>query len=164
MRRTSLYLLLLLTSLLTACASGPRFNLDGVDNRLTPSGAVQDMAGARDHVVHWGGSIIATTNLKDSTRLEVLAYPLDRNSLPDLSKPALGRFILMQSGYLEAADYAPGRLVSVVGKLTQTQSTRIGEAQTEFAVVQARELHLWAPDAQRSRTQFHFGLGVGITR
>jgi outer membrane lipoprotein len=164
MRRTSLYPLLLLLGLLTACAGGPRFNLDGVDNTLTPSGAVQDMAQARDHVVYWGGSIIATTNLKDSTRIEVLAYPMDSHGLPDLSEPAQGRFILMQSGYLEAADYAPGRLVSVVGKLTQTHSTRIGEAQTVFAVVQVQQLHLWPPDARRSRTQFHFGVGVGIRR
>ena len=164
MRRTSPCVLLLLMGLLTACASGPRFNLAGVDNTLTPGGAVQDMAQARDHVVYWGGSIIATTNLKDNTRIEVLAYPMDRHGLPDLSEPAQGRFILMQSGYLEAADYAPGRLVSVVGKLTQTHAARIGEAQTVFAVVQAQQLHLWPRDAQRSRPQFHFGLGVGISR
>lgn len=165
MRQTFLCVPLLLAGLLlTACATGPRFNLSGVDDTLTPADAVQVMAKARDRVVHWGGSIIATTNLKDSTRVEVLAYPLDRNSLPDLSAKAQGRFILLQSGYLEAADYAPGRLVSVVGKLTETLSTRIGEATAVFPVVQAEQIYLWPPDAQRSRTQFHFGLGVGITR
>ena len=165
MRRISLSVPLILTGfLLVACANGPRFDLSGVDNTLTPPRAVQTMTQARDQIVHWGGSIIETANLKDSTRIEILAYPLDRNGLPDLSAQAQGRFILLQSGYLETADYAPGRLVSVVGKLTQTQSTRIGEAETVFAVVQAQQIYLWPPDSQRSRTQFHFGLGVGISR
>lgn len=165
MRRTFLSVPLLLAGLLlTACANGPRFDLSGVDNTLTPAGAVQDMTRARDHVVHWGGSIIATANLKDSTRIEVLAYPMDRYGLPDLSTKAQGRFILLQSGYLEGADYAPGRLVSVVGKLTQTHSTLVGEAQAVFPVVQAEQLYLWPPHSQSPRTQFHFGLGVGISR
>jgi outer membrane lipoprotein len=165
MPRTSAHVSLLLAGLLlTACANAPRFNLSGVDNTLTPAGAVLDMAQAGDRVVHWGGSIIETTNLKDSTRIEVLAYPMDRNGLPDLSDPAQGRFTLLQAGYLESADYAPGRLVSVVGKLTQTQTSRIGGAQAVFPVVQAEQLYLWPPDAQHPRTQFHFGLGVGISR
>ena len=157
MRLSGVYLPWLLAALwLTACANAPRFDLSGVDDTLTPTGAVRDVAQARDHVVHWGGSIIDTVNLKDSTRIEVLAYPQDRNGLPDLSRPAQGRFVLLETGYLESADYAPGRLVSVVGKLTQAQAV--------FPMVQAQQLHLWPRDAQRPRTQFHFGLGVGISR
>ena len=159
------YVPMLLAALwLTACANAPRFDLSGVDDSLTPTVVVRDLAKARGHIVHWGGSIIETTNLKDSTRIEVLAYPLDRNGLPDLSDPAQGRFVLLETGYLESADYAPGRLVSVVGKLTQAQTARIGAAQAVFPVVQAEQLHLWPRDAQRPRTQFHFGLGVGISR
>lgn len=165
MRRAYLDMPLILAGLLlTACANGPRFDLGGVDTTLTPAGSVQDIAKVREHVVHWGGSIITTANLEDSTRIEVLAYPMDRYGLPDLSAKAQGRFVLLQSGYLEGADYAPGRLVSVVGKLTQTHSTRVGEAQAVFPVVQAEQLYLWPPNSPRSRTQFHFGLGVGISR
>lgn len=165
MRRTYLSMPVILAGLLlSACASGPRFDLSGVDNTLTPAGSVQDIATVRGHVVYWGGSIITTANLKDSTHIEVLAYPMDSDGLPDLSAKAQGRFVLLQSGYLEGADYAPGRLISVVGKLTQTHTTRVGEAQAVFPVVQAEQLYLWPPNSQRPRTQFHFGLGVGISR
>ncbi len=164
MRQTSLCLLLMLAGSITACANEPRFNLNDVDNALTPATAVRDPAHAREHTVHWGGAIISTTNLKDSTRIEVLAYPQDNSSLPDIAAKAQGRFILLQSGYIEAADYAPGRLVSVVGKLTQTHPILVGEAQVILPVVQADQLYLWPPNAQRSRMQFHFGLGVGISR
>jgi outer membrane lipoprotein len=150
--------------LLVACANLPRFDLTGVDDTLTPTVAAQNMNRARDHVVHWGGSIIKTTNLQDSTRIEVLCHPLDRSGLPDLSAQAQGRFILFQTGYLEAADYATGRLVSVVGKLTQTQTMLVGEAHAVFPVVQAQQLYLWPPDAQPFSSRFHFGLGVGISR
>lgn len=165
MRRAACALLLLLTGLLQAgCAGGPRFDLSGVDKTLMPAAAAQNLAEARGRLVYWGGSIVATTNLKDSTRIEVLAYPLDRRGLPDSSERSQGRFVLIQPGYLEAADYAPGRLLSVLGKLTRTHTIRIGEAQTALAEVEARQLYLWPPDAQRPRTRFHFGLGVGISR
>ena len=164
MRQTSLCLLLMLAGSITACANEPRFNLNDVDNALTPASAVNNMAHARDHVVHWSGTIITTTNLKDITRIEVLAYPQDSSGLPDIAAKAQGRFILQQSGYLEGADYAPGRLVSVVGKLTQAHPILVGEAQVILPVVQADQLYLWPPNAQRSRMQFHFGLGVGISR
>lgn len=164
MRQTCLCLLLMLAGSISACANEPRFNLNDVDSTLTSANAVNDMTRARDHVVHWGGSIITTTNLKDSTRIEVLAYPMDSNGLPDISTKAQGRFILLQSGYLEGADYAPGRLVSVVGKLTQTHSTQVGEARVVFPVVQAEQLYLWPPNSRRSKIQFHFGLGIGISR
>lgn len=164
MRQTSLCLLLLLAGAVSACANEPHFNLSNVDNTLTPATAVRDPVQTREHTVYWGGTIISTTNLKDSTRIDVLAYPQDSSGLPDIAAKAQGRFILLQSGYIEAADYAPGRLVSVVGKLTQTHPILVGEAQLILPVVQADQLYLWPPNAQRSKMQFHFGLGVGISR
>ncbi len=164
MRQTSLCLLLMLAGVVSACAHEPHFNLNEVDSALTPATAVRDPAHTREQTVHWGGTIIRTTNLKDSTRIEVLAYPQDDSGLPDTAAKTQGRFILLQSGYIEAADYAPGRLVSVVGKLTQTYPILVGEAQVILPVVQADQLYLWPRNAQRSKMQFHFGLGVGISR
>lgn len=157
-------LVLLMVTLLSACANVPRFDLSAVDPAVEPAGAVRDFPAARGHRVHWGGSIIDTVNLKDSTRIEILAYPVDRQGRPDLTAKAQGRFILLHDGYLEAANYAPGRMVSAVGTLAQLHEGRVGDARVVYPLVHAEQIYLWPKSSHGSEPQFHFGIGVGIMR
>ena len=158
--RSCLSLLPLL--LLSACASGPTFETGGVDRALTPRGVAAEPQPALEQTVLWGGVILTTTNLKDSTQIEVLAYPLDTDERPLRDSEPLGRFILTQAGYLEPANYAQGRLLSVVGTVTGTRAGRIGAADYAFPVISARQLYLWPRDSARDRTHVIFGIGVGV--
>lgn len=63
--------------LLAACASGPGISTDGVNETATPGRASVEIDTLRGDNVLWGGRIVNSTDLEDSTRLEVLAYPLD---------------------------------------------------------------------------------------
>jgi outer membrane lipoprotein len=74
--------LLILLLLLGACASTPKFDTAGVDRGLTPKNAVTASRTATGRRVQWGGVIIETSNFKDHTRVEVLAYPLDSDGRP----------------------------------------------------------------------------------
>jgi outer membrane lipoprotein len=151
-------LLVILFLLLSGCASGPIFDSGGVDRSLIPRGVIADPQIAKGKQVLWGGSIIRTTNLKDSTQMEVLAYPLDANERPQSESDPLGRFILEQSGYLEPKSYAVGRLVTVVGAVSGSRVGRVGESEYDFPVVGARQIHLWPEDKGRGVS---FGVGVG---
>jgi outer membrane lipoprotein len=111
--------------------------------------------------VLWGGVILGTTNLKDSTRIEVLAYPLDTDRRPQRDRDPQGRFILEQAGFLEPASYAEGRLITTVGKLAGTLPGRIDASDYSYPVVAARQLHLWPLDRGRRGSNVHFGVGVG---
>ncbi len=144
-----------------ACATGPAFDLGGVDTALTPTAAAADIDAARDHRVEWGGVIISARNLRDHTDLEVLAYPLDRSAHPELGKTALGRFMLVRPGYLETVDYSPGRLITAVGPVTRIHDGTVGESPYRFAVMTAAQLHLWSrwtPHDNRPRITFGFGI------
>ena len=70
------HLLLLLPLLLNACATGPTFDTTRVNRSLTPGTAVAKLTSAEGKQVLWGGVIISTTNLKDSTHIEVLGVAL----------------------------------------------------------------------------------------
>ena len=147
--------------LLSACASSPTIDSSGVDRSLTPrsvAGAPQPASGKE---VLWGGVIIQTTNMKDRTQLEVLAYPLDTNERPQRDDDPLGRFILDKAGYLEAASYAEGRLLTVIGTVTGTQAGRVGESDYDYPVISVRQLHLWPIDQGSDGTGVHFGIGAG---
>ncbi|MGB5539679.1 MAG: Slp family lipoprotein [Gammaproteobacteria bacterium] len=148
--------------LLGACASGPTFQTAGVDRTLTPRGVAAEPQRAMGQTVLWGGVILTTTNLQDSTQIEVLAYPLDSNEWPLRDNEPLGRFLLLQDGYLEPASYAEGRLISVTGTVTGTRAGRVGDTAYAYPVISAGQLYLWPRDSARDRTRVIFGVGVGV--
>jgi len=151
--RTALPMILLL--LLVACASGPAFNTSGVDRSLNPRDVASRVQTATGKTVQWGGVILNTANAKDSTRIEVLAYPLDADERPQTDSTPLGRFILERSGFLEPASYAEGRQLTVVGTVTGTRIGQVGDSDYTYPVITARQLHLWPAGRERE------GVGVG---
>ena len=110
------------------------------------------------------GVIVATDNLAEHTRIEVLGYPLSSGSArPKTDNAAQGRFIIHQQGYLETVDYAPGRVVTVSGILADIESGAVGDAAYEYPVVQAEELHLWKTQKYTQPSNVHFGIDIVIT-
>ncbi len=163
MRRLQATLILLAALLFTGCASGPRYPTEGVELAVTPQQAVSETAALRGKTILWGGIIITSSNLKDQSRLEILAYPLDSNQYPQTDNPPLGRFLLLMDGYIETVDYAPGRLVSVRGPLTGTESGKVGDTNYTYPVVKTQDIYLW-PRPGRSDPRIHFGVGVVFGR
>lgn len=120
-----------------------------------------DGAGAES--VLWGGVLLGTSVLGDTTQLEVLAHPLDRRQRPMTGRASEGRFLIVVDGYLETIDYAPGRLVTVLGTLGEVREGMVGEATVRYPVVHSDELHLWSGNAgSDERPRFTFGIGVNL--
>jgi outer membrane lipoprotein len=160
----STLLVVLPALLLNACAStpAPTFDTIGVDPFLTPQSVAASPQAATGRSVQWGGTIIGITNLQERTRIEVLAYPLDRDAKPQGDSNPLGRFFLEQSGFLDPATYKQGRLVSVVGTITGTLSAKVGDANYDHPLVEARQTYLWPEDTgYGSGSGVTFGIGVG---
>ena len=148
-----------LTVILTACATTPKFDVNGVEIDITPQRAVAEAGNLQGIEVLWGGIIIASTNLAEATQFEILAYPLASDQMPDTGEAPLGRFLALQEGYLETSDYAQGRLITVRGMLDGTHSGRIGESDYVYPVLRMHQHELWKTERD-SDTQFHIGIGV----
>jgi outer membrane lipoprotein len=152
-----------LSLLLTACASTPPLDMAGSDLTLTPGQAIANIDAARGQRVAWGGTIVSTRNLKETTEIEILGYPLNKSGRPEVGNAAQQRFVLVQPGYLESTDYRVGRLVSAVGTVTGMRDGRVGEAPYKYAVLRVDQLHLWPIDeAGQTNPNVRFGIGVGI--
>jgi len=150
-------------ALLSGCATP--IDVGQAERNVTPREAAQNVALVKDRPVAWGGTVVNGKNLATSTQFEVLAYPLDGNNRPKADAAPLGRFIVVHPGYLETADYAPGRLITVVGPVTETRTGKVGEAQYVYPVVNADRLHLWPQQSQApAEPRIHFGIGIGIIR
>jgi outer membrane lipoprotein len=154
--------LLLFLVLLTGCASTPEFDTTQVDQSLTPQSVIAEAEFRRGKIVLWGGTILDTRNLKELTQIEILAYPLNSNYRPQQENKPLGRFIINHQGYLEPTTYAQGRQLTMLGKVSGSQSGKVGESIYTYPVITAEQLHLWLPASERSRTSVHFGVGIGL--
>lgn len=146
---------------LVACATTPPLDTRGTDLRTTVRQAVATPDALRGRKILWAGVIVQAANQHNTTQLEVLAYPLRYNKHPDTDATALGRFLIVQAGYLETVDYAPGRELTVVGTLDGVRHGKVGAADYDYPVVQAQQLRLWPVVARsESNPQLHFGVGV----
>ena len=126
-----------------ACSTTPPLDTRGIDQRITTRQAVATPDALRGRKILWTGVIVQGGNQVDSTQLEVLAYPLRNNNRPDTDAAPIGRFIIVQHGYLETVDYAPGRTLTVVGTLDGLRHGKVGEADYDYPVVLAQQLRLW---------------------
>jgi outer membrane lipoprotein len=148
--------------LLTGGCATPRL---ADDTGPTPADVIAGRAA--DGQVHWGGRIVGIENLRDRTRLEVLAFPLASDGEPLVTEAPQGRFIVERPGFLEPHDYAPDRRVEVRGRVAGTEVGEVGDASYRYPVVRGDQVTLW-PDLssepvpeRRPRINFGFGFGSG---
>ncbi len=147
--------------LLHGCATP--LDIGAADRKLTPQQAITTIDAVRTRTIAWGGVIVSVKNLTDKTQFEILAYPLDENNRPDNTATPQGRFLAYHSGYLETTDYKEGRLVTIIGSLTETRTGNVGEAQYTYPVIATTRIHLWPiTPPSSSEPRFHFGVGIGI--
>ncbi|MEJ2308857.1 MAG: Slp family lipoprotein [Gammaproteobacteria bacterium] len=126
---------------------------------FTPADAIVESRKYQGRDVVWGGVLIATTNQKDRTTLEILTYPLV-NGRPQLSRPSTGRVLASVPGFLEPSDYAPGRNVVVEGMFTGVRHGYSGGVSTTHAVLEARKAGLRATQDAGWRSNLHIGIGI----
>jgi outer membrane lipoprotein len=147
--------------MLSACATSPGFRLEQIDYNLTPKNVLQVDEQARGHQVLWGGTILSSKNFTDHTRLEVLAYPLDKEGRISTDAEPLGRFYALHSGYLETAEYSKNRWLSLTGTYIGLENGKVGSADYTFPVVNVKQTYLWTEDSMSSgSSNVHFGIGV----
>lgn len=145
--------------LLAACATDrPAADRGPTPAEIAAGGQVQGE-------VHWGGRIVAVTNQRDRTLVEVLALPLNAEGRPQTDARPEGRFIVERAGFLEPREYAADRLLEVRGALSGFIHGKVGEAPYRFPMVRGEQLVLW-PDAsayypQTGTPRINFGVGVG---
>ncbi len=155
-----------LAALAWGCASTAPFERDAPERaEVTPRQAAAEEQWQGEAVL-WGGRILRVDHLEEKTQVEIVAYPLDRGQRPRTQATPEGRFLVDYPGFLESADYRPGRLVTVDGTIAELRSGRVGEQRIDYPVIATESIHLWPQaTAQQSRQpQVRFGVGVQLSR
>lgn len=155
--------LILISALLLISACSSMDSLPASGNRsITPDQVSRHRSSPDSTPMQWGGVIVSQENLKHSTELQIIAYPLTRRGQPDTDEPPVGRFIAVSQGYLESVDYARGRQVTVSGKIDRLREGKVGQADYLFPVMLTQEIRLWPQQYSGGATpRFNVGFGVG---
>jgi outer membrane lipoprotein len=90
-----------------------------------------------------GGDILQTTNLPDTTRLEVLQRPLNHSQSPQLTDATGGRFMALCHEYLDPAVYAQQRRVTIAGQVMGAFEGKVGEAVYTYPLISCEEIHVF---------------------
>jgi outer membrane lipoprotein len=143
---------------LQACSSQPV--IPAADRTMTPQQAVATQPPPGDTLLQWGGIVIETRNLRETTEIQVLAYPLDEAGHPDTKTNSIGRFIAQLPGYLEPVEYAAGRQVTATGKFSGVRQGRVADSNYPFPLLLCDEIALWPEHKPRSKPRIHFGFGA----
>ncbi|NND89969.1 MAG: hypothetical protein HKN42_03835 [Granulosicoccus sp.] len=152
---------------LSGCASGPietgqapaEFSLAEARQLISDE---QSLSMPDSEPVLWGGIVLNTQNLAESTQIEIMGYPLDRRQRPMTGRDAQGRFLAVYPGYLETVDYAAGRVVTVFGPVNGVTTGTVGESTYIYPTVLVEQIHLWQESASYPRTGITFGIGINI--
>lgn len=97
----------------------------------------------RGPTVRWGGSIIKVENGEKDTVLLVMGRPLDDEGKPLVEAASPGRFMAKIIDFLDPVLYAPGRLVTVAGRVAGSESRKIGGYSYRYPVVAVEDYYLW---------------------
>lgn len=109
-----------------------------------------------------GGAVARISNTPEGAELEVVQFPLGSSDRPDEKKGSEGRFLARSREFLDPLIYKPGRMVTLVGKVTGEAIRPLDGVDYRYPVLEVREIHPWKPEDPYSPPPFHFGIGVGI--
>jgi outer membrane lipoprotein len=90
----------------------------------------------------FGGTVVAMTNERGRTVLEIAAVPLDAGARPILGEPSQGRLLASVNGFLDPVDFNR-QLVTVVGPITGVREGKIGMTPYRFVTMNATGFKRW---------------------
>ena len=141
--------------ILTACA--PVIS-KGLRSQASPGldfgQVLADPDSYRDRVVIFSGIILEAVNTEEGTLLTVLQKPAGPGGRPVDADQSGGRFLALIPYFVDVAIYAPGRAVTVAGRVIGKKPMPLGRTTYGYPYIRVEEIHLW-----RDLPEYHFGFG-----
>ncbi|MCF6154649.1 MAG: hypothetical protein E3K36_05235 [Candidatus Brocadia sp.] len=97
----------------------------------------------KDRMIILGGIIIETKNTKEGTFLEVLQCPVGYRGKPKNVDETGGRFLALDSRYLDGDVFAKGRSVTIAGEIQGKRTLPLGEIEYNYPLIYVKEIYLW---------------------
>lgn len=105
--------------------------------------------------VRWGGKILKIENKQNTSRLTVVAFPLNGYGRPQNTRQSPGRFIAVVDRFLEPEIYSRDREITVIGNILASETHKVGEFAYSHPVVKVDNHYLWAVEEKTTDNYMH---------
>ena len=102
--------------------------------------------------IRWGGTVIEVENETDSSLVQILYYPLDRDGFPQTNHTGEGRFAVRTSDFLDPAILIRNSKVTVIGTLSGGIERLVGNKLIRIPLISSEAIYLWPKDYGSTRT------------
>ncbi len=143
------FLALCLLTVTAACTSTPQsivpVNLQGQISDATSFSQIKESPDSHTGTsILVGGEILSARRLKEHTRLTILQLPLNEDQEPITDRTqSNGRLIAVQSDFLDPATVPKGTRVTLVGKMTGSQTELLDEMEYTYPIFTIQHLRVW---------------------
>lgn len=159
-------MLLVLFSFMTGCAPVISKQVrEQVRPDVTFRAILNDPESYKGQMIVLSGIVVETENTKEGTLLKVLQRPAGFHGKPKDVDETGGRFLALDSRYLDADVFTQGRAVTIAGLVQGKRILPLDETEYIYPLVYVKELYLW-PDERSYRSSYpswHFGFGFGYS-
>lgn len=98
--------------------------------------------------VLWGGIILESENLENTTEIVVLETELAFDERPE-DGSSRGRFIIETKGYADTNIYTKDKRITVAGTVTGVETRKIGKMDYRYPVITPIEMRIFNPMTER---------------
>ena len=133
-----------------------------VDRSLTFEQLKQSATSYVGKVVVLGGEVLNAKRLPMGTSIEILQLPLDGSEPVMNVQHSQGRFLALQSEFLDPATLAERPRVTIVGEVTGVQTQRLDDIDYTYPVLAVKDMKVWQdPIGYGPRPGPRFGVSIG---
>ncbi|SIN93758.1 Slp family lipoprotein [Salinivibrio sp. ES.052] len=134
---------------LSGCTTLPETLKGRMDQPVTEYAVVAKMTHANQgEEVRLGGMIVDVKNRESDSVVEIVALPTSQVGRPQINASSLGRFKAIFDGFVEPADYAQGRPITVLGDFQSRQTGKVDDYKYDYPVLKVKGHQLWNIDQQ----------------
>ncbi|KKO20175.1 MAG: Slp family lipoprotein [Candidatus Brocadia sp.] len=116
---------------------------DQVRPEMTFSAVFRDPEGYKGQMIVLSGVIVSAENTKEGTLLQIVQRPAGFRGQPKDVDTTEGRFLALDSRYLDTYVYAKDREVTVAGEVQGKRTLPLDKTEYTYPMIQVKELYLW---------------------
>ena len=127
----------------TGCAIGfSNKALKEINPDVKISDIFDDPYGVNGETILFGGTIMSITSYVGKTSMEIRQLELDPKFVPMLNSRSEGVIVAKFSTFLPQDVYRPGRLITIIGRVTGVEEQRFGPVSHNYPMVDVVEHQL----------------------
>ncbi|TVM04306.1 MAG: hypothetical protein CV087_00650 [Candidatus Brocadia sp. WS118] len=153
----SKYRLIVLFVLLAGCAPVISKQIrDQVRPETTFTEVLKDPERYQGQMIVLSGVIVSAENTKEGTILQVLQRPAGFRGQPKGVDATEGRFLALNSQYLDTYVYAQEREITVAGEVQGKRTLPLDKTEYTYPLIQVKELYLWPVNDDRDYAPYPY--------